>query len=163
MKTINERDNDVQKALDTYEVKIGLPIAFPPGDEMELQEYFNYNRTDIEALTATQCSAIASRLFAFAFYIRRMFNREAAISRWADDAINDIVSKEIQNYAHIFAKHEVKVCMMQKESVPLQELFRLQSQAKQRMSRLDGLADSLQSLGRSFENNQRAKSFENRQ
>lgn len=162
MKTIYERNEDVLKALDHYEVKLGLPVAFPPGDETELQTYFSMTRTDIEALTPTQCSAIAARLACFAFYIRRMYNREAATNQWANDALNDLMAKEMGNYNNVIAKHEVKIAMMAKENKAIEELCRLLSQSKQRMLRLEHLGDNLQYMARTFENNQRAKAFENR-
>jgi hypothetical protein len=162
MKNISDRNEDVQKALDLYEVKTGLPIAFPPGSEDELQAYLNLSRTDIEALTPSQCSAIAARLSAFAFHIQRMYNRETATAQWSDDAANDIVAKQWLSYKDVYGKHEVKAFMIAKDNAPLQELLKLHSQSKQRSLRLKSLADSLQSLSRSFENNQRAKAFENR-
>jgi len=147
----------IDKALDEYEGKIGLPNTITaPGDEDELNEYLNMERNVIEALSSVECASIAVRLQQFAFYIQRLLNRETARANWANATLASAVAPKLNSYDK-YAKYEVKVELAASENNYVSKLLSISKYAERRKDRLFYLASSIASLSKALEGVKQAK------
>ncbi len=151
-----DRLDAVDKVLDEYENALGLPSHQSPAEAAEINVYLSMNRDRIEKLSGEDCGQIAMRLMQYAFYLRRMRNREVARKGWANRILNDVVCAH-PDYDK-YKKHEVNMALVCRENSYAQKLGSILRYAEQRATRLDGMADDIKYMANTLENNRRAKS-----
>jgi hypothetical protein len=142
-----QKMENVQNALDEYEAKIGLPPTDkPPCEEGELSSYLEMEKGEIAALTLQQCDEIIMRIAQSIIYLRRLSNKEVARISWCDGEICDYVCDKLYTVGGKYDKYDVKVCILAKTDNYLTQIVKFKNYARQRVDRLSGLADDLNSL-----------------
>jgi hypothetical protein len=155
-KPIEERMNNVELALGEFETKNALPPCAPPGTEEELSDYLQMSKERLKSLDSTDCAEIAFRLAQYSTYVQRLRNIELARYTWAESMLFDIASPHMQSYDK-YMKHEAKLAMMARESTSVAKIRDILRYTKQRMDRLEDLADRIYNMARVMENLRREK------
>ena len=145
MSVFKQKLADINKLLDEYENKIGLPVNVPPGDENELQEYLSMDRQTVEAMSPDRAIAISVRLSQYSFYLQRCLNRDKAIKTWADSELNSIIATHFNDYDK-YTKYEMRASLICKENSAAKELQSIMIYASQRIERLNDLSGGIKNL-----------------
>lgn len=133
------------KVLDEYESGIGLgSYNAAVFSEVELNQYLQMNRDELEKLTPEGCGEIAYRLGQFAFHVQRSLNRELSRLNWADETIKEIIADEINNYKGY--GYIEKALQAIKHNDKAASLNKIKKYAKQRSDRLQYLATNIKNL-----------------
>ena len=133
------------EVLDDYEKEIGLPKHESPGTEEELNNYFTWDRSMIEQLSAEALSACSYRLAQFSFYVQRESNRETARMKWAKHELDDAVVGQLDDYDK-FMKFEMKVVAVCRDNSYANALRKIMNKAEQRVDRLTYLSSGIKNL-----------------
>lgn len=142
-----QKMENVQKALDEYEGKIGLPSTDnSPCKEGELSSYLEMEKGEISSLTIQQCDEIAMRLAQSIIYVRRLYNKEMSRTTWCENEISAYVCDKLNTVGGQYDKYEIKVRILAKTDNYLDSLLRFRSYAQQRKDRLTDLANDLNGL-----------------
>jgi hypothetical protein len=149
IKTAKDKLNYIDAILDEYETKCGLPICKAPGAEEELDRYLSMDRDEIEKLTPDLCSGILYRLSQYAFYLKRLYNREKSRVIWAKQQLNEIVAKEIDNYDK-YTKSDINIAKIANSNSYALSLQKIMTYAEQRSVRLENMADFIKHLSDSM-------------
>lgn len=155
-KDIQERMQDINNALNEYELKAGLVECKSPGTEEELETYLNMGRAVLDKLSIEDCAEIGIRLSQFSFYLKRLSNKEQARIVWAQHELNKIVALHVNDYDK-YMKHDVKVLCISRENESARKLCEILRYAEQRIARLTDLAISIKTLSDSVKNLGRSK------
>jgi hypothetical protein len=94
MKTLKEKLSDVEKLLDEYEKKIGLP-ALKDCDEIEC---LNWTLDDIKNKTSEQLYDQLFVLSSFSLNIQRVINHKTTRANWAASNLRIVFGAEAQSY-----------------------------------------------------------------
>lgn len=137
--TAKDKLYKLDELLDSYEKQSGLPPCQAPGKEEELQRYLEMDRDEIEKLTPELCSQIIYRLSQYAFYLKRLFNREKSRAVWARQELTNMIAKLYGKYDK-FTKFEINVALITKEDSYAQSIQKILTYAEERAQRLDELA-----------------------
>lgn len=156
LKTAKERLAEVDKVLDEYEGKSGLPPFKNPAELQEIHEYMDYSREQIEKLSAQECALIGYRIAQLSFHVQRSFNREVARVTWAKANLAKVIAAKCGSFDK-YTKHEMKVASIIAEDAYAASLDNIMTYAQERADRLTFLANSLQNLSNVMLSNQRAK------
>lgn len=146
----------LDEILDEYEKSIGLPQYSSPGTEDELNQYLSMSRDELEKLTPEVCSHLVYRLSQYAFYLKRLFNREKTRVIWARQELMNIVAKASNSYDK-FTKFDVKVSLITNDDEYAMSLQKILTYAEERVQRLEELAIYIKHLSDSMKNMQAAK------
>jgi len=134
-----------EKFLDEYETNLGLPYRSLFTVDDELQNYFVMDRSQIEKLSAKDCSVIAYRLAQYSFHMQRCINREKAMIPYAEQQLNNIIAQNLESYSK-FTKHDMKVASICRENKAAEEWSRIIIWAQQRVAKLEDLAQGINNL-----------------
>lgn len=149
IKSAKERLETIDAALDEYESKCGLSKLTAPGAEEELDRYLSMSRDEVEKLTPDLCSGILYRLSQYAFYLKRLYNREKSRTIWAKQQLNEIVAKEIDNYDK-YTKADINIAKITNGNSYALSLQKIMTYAEQRSTRLEELANFIKHLSDSM-------------
>ena len=137
----------VQAALDEYELRIGLPATdTPPCESDELNNYLVMSRDAINSLSPSLCDEIAVRLTQAGIYIRRLLNKEKSRISWTNIEICRYACDKLYTVGGKYDKYDVKVELIAKTDSYLFSLLQIRSYSQQRVDRLLGLTEDLNSL-----------------
>jgi hypothetical protein len=140
-----EQVENWDKVLDEYENSIGLSNYHSKSfSEEELDNYFSMNRDAIEKLTPEDCAQISLRLAQYALFLQRTLNREVARHNWAEENIKETIADEINNYKGY--GYIEKYYQAIKHNEKANGLNKIKKYAKQRMDRLNYLANNIKNL-----------------
>lgn len=153
---IDERMEEVNKALDEYENKIGLPALAPPGAEEELNRYLNMNRDELRTLSQVECGEIAYRLAQFSLYVQRLINKEKARRTWAGNIAKQTIAPLLSSYDK-YTKYSVKVDLISRENSTLTKLRNIMRYARQRIQRLEFVSNGIRFMAETLTDLRRAK------
>lgn len=149
----------VQDKLDKFEKDKDIPLPSLPGSEDELNKYLSMNRTEIEALSPTDCGIINVRLKQFSLYIQRIYNKQLSIVKFCESEIRRYVSGKLEQFDK-WTKHENKVQAIANTDEYLNTIIRIKNEAEQRCTRLEGININMQGLGSAFLNIKKNKEGE---
>lgn len=140
-----EQVNEWDRILDEYENSIGFSTYRPDTfSEQELNGYLQMSRDELEKTTPELCGEIAYRLGQFAFHIQRSLNRELSRFNWADETIKEIIADEINNYkGYGYIEKSLQAI---KHNDKASALNKIKKYAKQRLDRLQYLANNIKNL-----------------
>lgn len=146
-KTSKELVDSWDKVLDEYESKLGLGSYNQYSGSFSNEELNNYlimDRNVIEKLTPEDCAQIALRLGQYSFFLQRTINREVARHNWAEQTIKEVIADEINNYkGYGYIEKSMQAI---KHNSKAESLNKIQKYAKQRMDRLNFLANGVKNL-----------------
>jgi hypothetical protein len=140
-----EQVNEWDKILDEYENSIGFSSYKPDAfSEEELNSYLQMSRDELEKTTPEVCGEIAYRLGQFSFHVQRSLNRELSRFNWADESIKEIIADEINNYkGYGYIEKSLQAI---KHNDKASSLNKIKKYAKQRLDRLQYLANNIKNL-----------------
>ncbi len=139
IKTPQDRLNEVDKWLDQFEEKIGLP-KYTDVINTETAKYIELTDADLAKLTPEECDYIGLHLDRLAFSIQRAYNRELAHLTWANENLKLYIADKCQNYRGSFLQQELQAI---KDDDYASKLYKMKVFAQQRVDRLSFIASSL--------------------
>ena len=145
--TVEERQLVVERKLNEYEGRCGLPATMAPGSDLELNEYLIMSKDTLQALDMQECSSIAYRLAQFSLYITRLLNLEKSTLLWAEALMKERVAIAKDSFGQ-YTKHEMKFDLLAQEDSFAQKLNEIIRQSTQRIQRLDGIAIAINFLAK---------------
>ena len=157
-------DETLQKCetmLDEYEKLSGIS-EFKPFDDSYVSKLFNMPIELLNKMTAMECAEAAYTLAQYSFYIQRLYNRESAKNKWANNRINRAVCTEIQDYNNSYMKYEQKIELIAKENEVVQKLINIINYSSLVMERLNFLSTSIKNMCETISNLQKAKSYQHK-
>ena len=158
--SVDEQLVKVENILEEYENNVGIPQLKHPGQSSEFERYFTMERDIIEKMSATDCVQVAYRLGQFAYYVQRLINREHSRVAWANECLNHIIVKHLNNFDKYW-KHDMKVTAIIQENSVANAYRKLHNHAEQRVLDLTFLSNSIKNLADIMISNQRAKIKDN--
>lgn len=156
VESVDERLKEITQALESYEKTLNMPPPVSPLSEEEVQHFFTMSRDEIEAMSSSQCAAVAYQLAQYGLYIQRMSNRERSRVTWAENSLKAVIAKSLDSYSQ-YMKHEAKVELICCENESARKLKNVISYSEQRFERLTYTAQGIKYLADIMINNQRAK------
>ncbi len=144
----------VDKWLDEFESKLGIPRFTDIKIAANLGEYLSKTHDELRQLTPEQCAEIATLVVAASVTIQAAYNKELSHVTWANDALRLGVAGKTENYRGSFFQQESQVI---KHDDYLFKVFRIKSYAQQRVDRLSFLSNTLHKFAEKLENLQQAK------
>ena len=148
------RLEELDKILDEYETKLGLPKYIDDENNPEVAYYLNLNKAQLEKLTIEDCALGAYLLGRFAFHLQRTNNREQARVHWAENTMKAMISGKESNYR---GSWESQMFQAVKDDKVAEKLLKIKNYATQRSLRITYLSNSLKNLGDLLINVQKAK------
>lgn len=142
--TARENMENLDKILDEYEQKIGLP-QLKESTYSDIEDYLNMSRDELEKLTPEACGEIQYRLKAYSVYLGRIYNKEIARVNWAENLIYSVVAKDIGQYSG-YGGAKIQLAQAIKGNEYAAELERIRIYAQQRANRLNFVATSIRDL-----------------
>lgn len=151
---VGQQLSDLDKLLDEYEGKLGLPLH---NHQLAGNETVNHllglSRGELEKYMPDQCNELAFILNQFCFHLQRQINREQARHNWADSTLNNKVGEKVGNYKGY--SYQERASQAIAENSYLSKLLDIKTRIKQRIdrlsfltNRLSGMADSLTEISR---------------
>jgi len=157
---IEELQIQAEKTLDVYEKFSGIP-EFVMYDTDQVSKYFSMNITQLNKLSTIECAEAAYILAQYSFYFQRMYNRESAKHRWAQDQLSKLVCDKMKDYDK-YAKYDHKISLIAKENNVVNRLQSVISYTSQMMERMNFLSTSIKTMCEAMSNLQKTKSYSNR-
>jgi len=144
----------LDRALDEYESKIGLPTFNEEDGDNGVQKYLSMSREQMEKFSLEDCAQAAILLGSFSFHIQRCHNRECARAKWADSRLKGLIAGKEQQYS---GSWDSQFNQAVKDDDFAKSLLKLKNYAQQRADRLTFLSTSVKNMSDLFVNLQRAK------
>jgi hypothetical protein len=145
-----DRMKEIDRVLDEYEVKAGLPRLLPESAFSDIEKYLNMSRDELEKLSAQDCASIAYRLSTFSFHISRCWNIENTRVHWADNIIKSVIADEVGNYnGYGYVEKAAKAI---KHNEYASKLNDIRIYAQQRANRLYDLSNHITNIAKSINN-----------
>ena len=144
VKTIDERMEDIQTALNEYENKSGVP-SFKDGAFDDVNSYFEMKRDEINRLGPEDCSEIGIRLSQFSFYLQKLNNTEEARNAWANQQTIKLCSPLLSNYDK-YTKYEIKLELIAAENSAVDKLRQIVNYSDLRIKKLQYMAGKVAAL-----------------
>lgn len=148
----------VDRILDEYETKIGLP-AFTPESSDQVKEYMNYSRDVLERLTPDQCIEISIAMNGFSFHLQRCKNRDEARIIWAEGKMRVAATPRISQYRAGSFSQNFDSAVFDDEYTA--KLFEIRNWAAIRAKRFDYLSNLIKDKAESFKELARTKRNKN--
>jgi hypothetical protein len=155
---IDEIQTEAEKILDQYETSGGL-IQFGAFDSSEVEKYFHLSMAQLNKLGGMECANASYMLAQYSFHLQRLYNRESAKNRWAQDQITKAVCDKLDDYS-TYTKYDAKIALVAKENTAVEKLQAIVSYSGQTMERLNFLSTSVKNMCEIMSNLQRAKAFQ---
>lgn len=154
---IDELQVKAEKTLDSYEKFSGVP-EFIIYDSDQVSKYFSMNIEQLNKLSPVECAEAAYILAQYSFYFQRMYNRESAKHRWAQDQLSKVVCDKMNDYDK-YAKYDHKIELIAKENAVVEKLQSIISYTAQMMERMNFLSTSIKHMCETMSNLQKSKSY----
>ena len=138
---------DIEQTLSQYEGKAGLNAIAPKSDCLK---YLDCNRETLEKLDSTECVYVSIEIMQYSLFVQRLYNREKSRRDWALANIRVSIANEINQYKAY--SYEEKKNMAIANNAFASNLDKYVTICQAKMTRLEGLADKLGYLSRTFEN-----------
>jgi len=149
--------------LDNYEKTNGI-LEFRIYDVDEVSKYFHLKIEQLNKLSAIECAEVSYLLAQYSFYLQRMYNRESAKNRWAQDQITKIVCDKLDSYNNgTYMKYDHKISIIAKENKVVEKLQSILNYTSQIMERMNFLSTSVKNMSEIMSNLQKAKFFKGNQ
>lgn len=142
--TAKEKMEYVDRLLDDYEGKLGLPKFTESAISNEISEYLAMTKEQLESLSPEECAEIAVRLDQASFTVQRAINREVSHVTWATEILKLAVAGKGNNYKGSFQQQENQAI---NEDGYTRAVFNIKAYAQQRVDRLNFLSAGLHRLG----------------
>ncbi len=159
MADLDNKIENLDKMLDEYEGRIGLPKYGDIEDndkyQEEMKKYFTMDRTDLEALMPEECLEIACRLNQFSLHLQRSQNRQSARMNWAESTAKKIGCPLFDNYNGW--GFDEKFAKVMADNEPVRKLMDVHRLAKQCVDRLNFLSRSIDNFANTLKDLQKAK------
>jgi hypothetical protein len=149
-----------ENILDNYEKLSGIP-EFRMYDVEEVSKYFHLKIEQLNKLSAIECAEVSYILAQYSFYLQRMYNRESAKHRWAQDQLTKVVCDKLESY-DTYMKHDHKIALIAKENKVVERLQSIINYTSQIMERMNFLSTSVKNMSEIMSNLQKAKSFKSK-
>lgn len=140
----------VDKALDEYEAKIGLPSYQESRSADEVHEYMEMDREEMEKLQPESCNEIAGILSSYSWHLQRAKNREMARIKWADSVLRELATPRMSqhrncggSFSHIFDL----ACLGDDYT---RKVLKIKDWCQLRLERLDFLANGINNKANMF-------------
>lgn len=151
--TIESQLAKIEKELDEYESKLGLPSYNVPED-FQIGKYIYMPQEQREKLTSEECCSAASLLESMAFHINRALNREKAIVKYIQHVLNRMVARTAGNFYGSWDSQRYQAIENDSAATKLNNIM---NEREQRIERLSYTSNSLKSIAASYINIQRIK------
>lgn len=153
---ILQNKDKVESILDDYESIQGLSNLTNPGTNNDLNSYLTMDRSQLKALSLTDCSEIAYVLAEYSFYVQRLYNKESATLYWAEKQLLELTCTKLDQFDK-YMKHDIKLHCIAKENDVVNKILRIISYGKQVMERLSFLSTRLNNMAERLNGLQIAK------
>ncbi len=160
--TAKQRMEIIDKVLDEYESKLGLPEYDHTYKHANLASaYMQFSRDEMEACDAEDCDQIAIILSSFSLHLQRSRNREVARKSWAESVIKKSVVPRLEQYKRAAGsfKDQYDAAMFDDEFC--KKVSAIRDFAQQRAERLEFISSGVKAVADSFTNLGRAKRSKN--
>lgn len=157
---IDQLQVKAEQVLDSYEKLSGIP-EFSMFDSTQVDRYFTMTIEQLNRLPPTECAEAAYILAQYSFHLQRVYNRESAKHRWAQDQMSKLVCDKLQNY-DTYMKYDHKIALIAKENNVVERLQEIISYSGQMMERMNFLSTSIKNMCETMSNVQKAKSYSNK-
>jgi hypothetical protein len=142
----------INKALDEYETKQGLPVGQP---HREAERYLNINHKELSKMSPEECGEAAVVLAQYAFHLQRSYNAELSRINWSADNVSRTISDEIQQYRASSLEERRQLAIRGNEYAS--KLDQIRTWAQARADRLSYLSSRVEFLAKSMMELQQTK------
>lgn len=144
----------LDKALDEYECRAGLPAFLEKSLHKDIEKYLSMSRDQMEKLTIQDCAEIAVVISSFSFHLQRCLNRENSRVNWASNKLKEIISGKENQYR---GSWDSQFNQAVQENSFTRKLLKLKNYSQQRSDRLTFLSSAAKHLSEMYMNLQRSK------
>ena len=103
------------------------------------------DRQTIASMTAESCGEIAYLLNCYSLFLQKEYNRQRAYFEWSQNAINELVAKEAENYGYgkkdSFLKYDYVVEKIGLNNEAVKTLKKINSESKIKKIELEEIAN----------------------
>jgi hypothetical protein len=100
----------LKEFLDGIDDYISLKnLKVPKNTLNEFQQAEQLSLDKLDSLTQDQCFNYAFMMYQYADHVASEKASQETVVNWCENSLNSIISTEMEDMAHIIAKHEIKV------------------------------------------------------
>jgi hypothetical protein len=140
---LSKLDEILDELLKSYGIS---PLTSANSDVTQL---LSLSRLEVNKMTAEECSEASYMLRSFAFNLQKEYNREIARVHWANEQIDKVVCKEIEQFDK-YAKYDQKRALAIANNSYAYRLNEISIYASARARRIESLADKASDIARAF-------------
>lgn len=153
--TIEERLNQVETGLDSFELTNSLPAHCPLEVENESKRLLELTPSVLKSMTAPQCGEASYALQQFSFYLQKAVNKEQSRITWAEESIKRIISPILNQVTGISYDERRTKAICQNDAA--QKLDKIRVEAQLRLSRISFLSQKVEMLAKAMMNVQMSR------
>lgn len=155
-KTKHLTEEDIDKLLNEYETKLGLPKfeEHAPEDNKDVKYYLSLTKPQLEKLSVLDCAEGAFLISRLAFHIQRSYNREMAKAGFLESNLKAIIFGKESNYKGSWDSQFMQAV---KDNVAAFKIFKLKTYVEQRAAQINYLHNSIRNISEMLTNVQKAK------
>ncbi len=147
----------LDKILDTYKQKIGLPASVQ--HDFDTAQYFNMSRDELHRMSIEDCAEAVFLLNSLAYHIQMEYNRQLATNNWAKKSAKKHVVHKLNNYYGGWEQQELAAI---KDDDYANDLDKVARESQIRMDDINFTASAIRYLSDTLINLQKAKVGKNR-
>lgn len=142
----------LDKILDEYESKHGLPTAAP---KTEAEKYLTMSVDDLRHLNQEDTAYGAVALSLYGFHLQKLYNKEVSRFNWADASIRRAITSEVGQYRAASADERKALAI--KNNAYASKLEEIKINAQARIDRLAYIATKVELVAERYKELQYVK------
>jgi hypothetical protein len=144
--SVDEKIVEINRVLDEYMQWLSLD---PKRQEPHISEYWDIDREELEKWSDEDCDIAGVELCNHALFVQQHLNRHTAIFNWADENINIMLAKDLDQYTGFGYKEKLYKAV--NDNSAAKKLFSVKVLAKQKIDELSFVANRIDSYAKSFQ------------